>query len=282
MRVTFAPTKLGGDRRRGLQVPVARTSAWQGAQMACVPIALLKGRAFAQGAVFTDRFNSKLVAEGMALHRAHCPTSSTTMDPENAAQRVSGVQHLKTFMAVVAAPGGTTLPPGFEERVASFGHTGAADSAAVAELAVAELENQPGFLTFTHMGHTMPFLLERSGNGGGNGGGSGGTGGPTTGYLCNDLGSYLHPPDSEAARAAHHGYVVRVQPSAGCTFWQQLKAVLGSQYSLRYKDIMPNTPTLDEAVQYLAMQIDVFAVAPTGVYAVFFKGGGIPGRGTHS
>jgi hypothetical protein len=128
------------------------------------------------------------------------------MVPSAAAKSVPGVQHLKTVVAAVAAPAGTSLPgAGFEERFASFGQT-AGGAPAGAQLAMVEFADRPGFLTLFNMGRTVPFLLERGGgSGGGSGGSSGGSSGPTIGYLCNDLGSYVHLPGSAAAKEARHG-----------------------------------------------------------------------------
>jgi hypothetical protein len=106
MLLDFAPTRLQGHGRSGLLAPVALTGAWQGPGATCVPIALMKGLFHAQGGVITDDSNSKLVAQGKALHLAHSDSLGAAMEPEAAAKLVPGVKHLKTFMAVrpLAAP----------------------------------------------------------------------------------------------------------------------------------------------------------------------------------
>jgi hypothetical protein len=124
---------------------------------------------------------------------------------------------------------------------------------------MAEHGDQPGFLTITNREHTVPFLTEPSG-------GSAGSGGATTGYLCNDdLGSYLHMPGSAAAEEARNGYVVRVQPTPGSSFEQQLKAALVALCSLQCKDTLPPSLTLDDAARCCTLQIDAFVVAPKGL-----------------
>jgi hypothetical protein len=47
--------------------------------------------------------------------------------------------------------------------------------------------------------------------------------------------------------------MANVQPSAGRSFEQQLKAVWGSLYSFRYKGNLPRAPTLNETVQYFTV-----------------------------
>ena len=166
---------------------------------------------------------------GMVAFKAY--ESNKTLDPVVMARCVRGVQHLPSDLPLQGVLAAAATGDGSGKRVV-----------AALQEALGMLGSSSGFLTLTHVNHTVALLPDRS---------SDGT--LTALTLFNFIGNQLvkwGEADGELP-----GFAVRIAASGRRSLWDQAAAVLDALYLHRCEGMKPS-------LQRDVLQFDVFQVQP--------------------